>query len=220
MFRIKICGVRLKIDIAAVEQSGADAIGFNFFPPSVRYVDPDQTSTRQLSEIATELGLTRVGVFVNESAQRIASIAERVGLDAIQLHGDEPLAVADQLIRSGLRVVRAVKLPRTALSPEDLDDALAGWIEMGCHPLLDADAGSAHGGSGKTLDWQSVGRWATQHPELSWTLAGGLKPENIADAVQQTGARSVDTASGVECPRGVKNADRIHQFVERSGLTR
>ena len=78
--------------------------------------------------------------------------------------------------------------------------------------MLDVDAGAAHGGSGKTLDWPSVAAWAKVHPDVHWTLAGGLTPENVGEAIAASGAVSVDTASGVECPRGVKNEGRIHAF--------
>lgn len=220
MFRIKICGVRLKKDVEAVERSGGDAVGLNFFPPSVRALDPSSADTRELSDLASSLGLTRVGVFVNESVERMRAIEQRVGLDAIQLHGDEPLDVARDLMERGSRVIRAIKLPRTPIDPATLDALVSPWTEVGCHPLLDADAGAAHGGSGKTLDWASLRRWAETQPDVPWTLAGGLKPENIAEAVAATGASSVDTASGVECPRGQKNVARIDAFIAASGLSR
>lgn len=219
VFRIKICGVRLKKDVQAVEQSGGDAIGLNFFPPSIRYLDPALPTTRELSEAASELGLTRVGVFVNESPGRVIEIAERVGLDAIQLHGEEPLEVASDIIRRGWRVIRAIKLPRTPVDADAMDALITPWQDLGCHTLLDADAGASHGGSGKTLHWPSVRVWSERNPGGAWTLAGGLKPENIAEAIAATGARSVDTASGVECPRGAKNAGRVSDFISASGLT-
>jgi phosphoribosylanthranilate isomerase len=214
VFRVKICGVRLKSDVEAVESSGGDAIGLNFFPSSVRYVDPDDPATAELAREAKSRGLTRVGVFVNESAATMLAVARRVGLDVIQLHGDESLEVGRQLIADGWQVVRAVKLPKTAFEPEEAGERADPWIALGCHLLLDADAGASHGGSGKTLDWPSVAKWAAANPHASWTLAGGLKPENLAEAIRVSGAKSVDTASGVECPRGVKNPARVNAFVE------
>ncbi|MFU7560112.1 phosphoribosylanthranilate isomerase [Roseiconus sp. JC912] len=218
MFRVKICGVRLKKDVEAVGRSGADAIGLNFFPPSVRYVDPASESTQNLSKTAQELGLLRVGVFVNNDLEQLRSIAASVGLDALQLHGDEPVELAKQLIADGIRVIRAIKLPRTELSAVEIQTVAQPWIDAGVQLLLDADAGAAHGGSGKTLDWASIKRWSESAGEVEWTLAGGLKPENIADAVASTGAVSIDTASGVECPKGVKNEQRILDFASQSGL--
>ncbi|MEL6109118.1 MAG: phosphoribosylanthranilate isomerase [Planctomycetota bacterium] len=213
MFDIKICGVRLEKDLVAVEDSGADAVGLNFFPPSVRFVAPASDLAAALARSAQRRGLMTVGVFVNESLSRLREIAVRVGLDAIQLHGDEPVEVARELIDGGIRVVRAVKLPRGAFEPDSLERLSRPWREIGCHVLLDVDAGASHGGSGKTLDWDSVRRWAATS-EGGWTLAGGLKPENLVEAIHLSGARSVDTASGVECPKGVKNEERIQAFVK------
>lgn len=213
VFRIKICGVRLEEDVRMAAGSGADAIGLNFFPKSVRFVDPQQESTKTLSRLAKESGLTRVGVFVNESVEAMAGIADSVGLDALQLHGDESIDVAEQLIQQGYDVIRAIKLPRGPLDVEAIDALAQPWADLGCHLLLDVDAGAAHGGSGKTLDWPSVAAWARAHPDLAWTLAGGLRPENVAESIRVAGAVSVDTASGAECPRGVKNAGRVAAFV-------
>nr|WP_182865046.1 phosphoribosylanthranilate isomerase [Rhodopirellula sp. JC639] len=213
VFRTKICGVRLAEDVRAVDQSGGDAIGLNFFPDSVRYVDPGDPATGSLSELAGRLGLLRVGVFVNESAEEMERVARAVGLDAIQLHGDESLEVAASLRQAGWSVLRAIKLPRGPFTAELMRERSAPWIEIGCHLLLDVDAGAAHGGSGKTLDWPSVAAWAQANPSIGWTLAGGLKPENVRQAIDATGAVSVDTASGVECPRGVKNEGRIQAFI-------
>ncbi len=117
MFHTKICGVRLDSDVQSAGESGADAIGLNFFAPSVRYVDPTLPSTRQLSESALVAGLMRVGVFVNESPEKIAQIADAVGLNAIQLHGDEQPDLARKVqLATGLPVIRAIKLPTGEIS--------------------------------------------------------------------------------------------------------
>ncbi|MCO8123025.1 phosphoribosylanthranilate isomerase [Stieleria sp. TO1_6] len=220
MFRVKICGVRLDQDVAAVAAAGADAVGLNFFPPSVRYLDPQSNSTRELSQQAHTAGLLRVGVFVNQSAESMLTVADRVGLDAIQLHGDESIETAAVLLQRGQTVIRAIKLPKLPFDVELMERRSADWMLLGCHLLLDVDAGAAMGGSGKTLDWASVRAWAAAYPDVSWTLAGGLKPENVAAAIRATGAISVDSASGVECPKGVKNAERIAGFVAATGLCR
>jgi phosphoribosylanthranilate isomerase len=213
VFRQKICGVRLEKDVRAVESSGGDAIGLNFFPPSVRFADPRSPSTLALADLARQLGILCVGVFVGETRDSMERTVEHLGLDAVQLHGDEPLSVAVELIAAGHRVIRAIKLPRSAFEAELLRDRSVGWTECGCHLLLDVDAGAAQGGSGKTLDWPSVAAWAVENPTVGWTLAGGLKPENVREAISVSGAVSVDTASGVECPKGVKSAPRIRAFV-------
>ncbi|TWT50548.1 N-(5'-phosphoribosyl)anthranilate isomerase [Rubripirellula amarantea] len=212
LFHAKICGVRFKSDIEAVGQAGGDAIGLNFFPPSIRYVRPDEASA--LSEVARRLEIKCVGVFVNESAESIAQISQQVGLDVIQLHGDETLDDL-KLIREATRlpVLRAIKLPTGPLDAETIESKTQPWISAGCDVLLDADAGAAHGGSGKTLDWDSVRQWAERSPEVNWTLAGGLTPENVAVAMQVSGAKSVDTASGAEQPKGTKSRERIAEFL-------
>lgn len=212
MFRVKICGVRQQQDVQWVADAGGDAIGLNFFPKSVRYLDPDDDNTRGLCSLAGQLGLLRVGVFVNRSASECQQVAQAVGLDVIQLHGDETIEVAKQLIVGGGRVVRAIKLPLGAISVSAIDSLVVPWLEVGCHLLFDADAGAAHGGSGKTLDWESLAAWQQMRGNVGWTLAGGLKPENIGEAIADSGASSIDTASGVECPRGVKSEERIQQF--------
>ncbi len=165
MFHIKICGVRRASDVRSAGESGADAIGLNFFEPSVRYVDPTLPSTRELSQTAADRGLLPVGVFVNESPERIAQIVGTVGLSAIQLHGDEQPDVARQVhAATKLPVIRAIKLPTGEISVSTISEQAAAWIEAGCHLLLDADAGAAHGGSGKTLHWPSVRAWADANP--------------------------------------------------------
>lgn len=208
MFRVKICGVRLKSDVDAVGRAGGDAIGLNFFPPSVRYVSPE--TAIELSARAGGLGLTRIGVFVNEPAESVMAIAEKVGLDAVQLHGDEMI---DDYAGVTLPKLRAIKLPRGNVSSKMIAAKADAWIAAGYHVLLDVDAGAMHGGSGKTLHWPSVAVWAAANPSVTWTLAGGLTPENVAEAMRISTATSVDTAGGAESEKGVKDAARIQSFI-------
>lgn len=211
-FRIKICGVRRQEIIEAVGASAADAIGLNFFPLSVRYVDPEVAKTAELSRTAASLGLCRVGVFVNETVDRILAIADAVGIDAIQLHGDEPGSDVRRLTEGERPVIRVIKLPLTGLAPETIEGAIRPWRSVPVSLLLDADGGGHHGGVGKRLDWDAIRRWSDDHPEIAWGLAGGLDAENVSEAVRRSGARAVDVASGVEAPRGTKSAQRINRF--------
>jgi phosphoribosylanthranilate isomerase len=215
MFRIKICGVRRLEDVHAAADAGADAVGLNFFPPSLRYLDPLASHSAEIAQVAAERGLLRVGVVVNRAIDEIESLFEQVELDAVQLHGDEQPSQFEAL-RNDLRihVIRAVKLPTGPLDPEQIERATRPWIGLDCHLLFDAEAGSAQGGSGQSLDWDAIHRWSERHPSLNYTLAGGLTPENVVDAIQRSGARSVDTASGVERPKGTKDADLIERFVK------
>jgi phosphoribosylanthranilate isomerase len=215
MFHIKICGARRVQDVHAVADSGADSIGFNYFPGSVRYVDPDSTLAIELSRAASERELQRVGVFVNASVDEILHVANRIKIDLIQLHGNEPVSLAEALRTAGsVNLIRAIKLPTGPLEPSEIEGKARPWIEVGCHPLFDADAGAAHGGSGKALDWNSIRRWSESQVQSDYTLAGGLNPQNVVEAIVRTGAKSVDTASGVERPRGQKQTDLINAFVQ------
>ncbi len=225
VFEIKICGVRVKSDVDAVAMAAKKshtraAIGLNFYPASVRYVDPSDPTTSTLSDLASQLGLIRVGVFVNESVDRIEQVCSSVGLDEVQLHGDEPIATAAELIRVGHRVLRAIKLPSDQLTVDRIEEIASPWKALGCHLLLDADGGAAHGGSGRTLDWDTVAKWAAANRDQDWTLAGGLTPNNIAQAISQSTATSVDTASGVEAERGTKSDQLIHAFFDAASAER
>lgn len=212
MFRVKICGVKTVDDVQNVRKSGADAIGINFFPRSIRYLSPDDDKTQQISQQAGELSLLRVGVVVNMGRDELESLLGRVELDAIQLHGDESIKSADDWKAIGIPLIRAIKLPTGAISPDEIQERCSPWAEIGCHPLLDADVGSAHGGAGRKLDWSSIRRWHTAYPQQGFTLAGGLTPENVTEAITVTGTNSVDAASGVERPKGVKDPELMQRF--------
>ena len=234
MFDVKICGVRFKSDIDAVQSAvslAADAglkrcriaVGLNFFPPSSRYLDSQSTDATAISMAAARAGVLRVGLFVNENPDNVARIADQIGLGAVQLHGDETqeqvAAIADVI---DLPIIRAVKLPAKtaesdAIQSNQIAAACQPWLDLGCHLLLDADAGTQHGGSGKSLDWHAIKAWAdTIAGDVAWTLAGGLTPDNVAEAMEVSGATSVDTASGVEASKGVKSAEKIAAFVRQS----
>jgi len=212
LFRLKICGVRLKSDLDVVEASGGDAVGFNFFPPSVRFLDPQSESTRGLLQYASQRKLLRVGVFVNEPTSSLIQKARELGLQAVQLHGDERPEVALELLSQEMQVIRAIKLPRGVLDSQQIEEATKIWLDAGVHLLLDADGGSQHGGTGSTLDWRVLGQWSRANPQVSWTLAGGLTVENVVAAIDSSSASSVDVASGVEEPRGQKSPHLIRQF--------
>ena len=213
LFRIKICGVRCPEDVAAVAECGADAVGFNFYPKSIRYVGPQAIT--KLSEIAAKNRLLRVGVFVNETLDRLLATAASAELDAIQLHGDETIEFANAIkAASGLRIIRAIRLPKGVLSATSIETAADHWLEAGFRVLLDADAGPRFGGSGEALDWKSIGQWvSSRSPSIEWTLSGGLNTSNIGAAIRLTGADSIDVASGVESTRGVKDHRLIQSFV-------
>ena len=205
------------MDVVASAEAGADAIGLNFFRPSIRFVDAVLAS--ELAGEAEERGLLRVGVFVNESVESILAISDQVGLDFVQLHGSETCQDAERLIAAGERVIRAIRLPVGRLEPAEIEERVVPWREIGCDLLLDADAGAQGGGAGLRLDWAAIGRWRSQFGARdSWALAGGLTPQTVAKAIAASQATSIDVASGVEHPRGVKSAALIESFVQNSGF--
>lgn len=218
-FRIKICGVRSTNDVDMVARAGADAVGLNFYAPSVRSLNPSDPATVEINQTAMKHGLVRIGLFVNEPIKNIRSIVESLQLDWIQLHGDESVSHATELLDAGHQVLRAIRLPHGPLAGPAIDAAIGPWADLPVALLLDADAGGAFGGGGNRLDWPSIRRWSSVRSAecASWTLAGGLTPENVAEAIRSSGATSVDVASGVESPKGKKNKVRISRFAAQTG---
>jgi len=207
------------MDVIASDEAGADAVGFNFFRQSIRFVEKELAS--ELSHEAAMRNLIRVGVFVDAPVESVLECSDAVGLDLVQLHGFETEADAERLLSAGERVVRAIRLPVGRLEPEEIEERVAPWREIGCDLLLDADAGAQGGGAGLRLDWNAIGRWQSRFGSNdSWALAGGLTPQTVSKAIAASHAVGVDVASGVEQPRGVKSTCLIDAFVESSGLTR
>ncbi|MCX7403781.1 MAG: phosphoribosylanthranilate isomerase [Planctomycetia bacterium] len=234
MFKVKICGVTTPTDAKLVAEADADAIGLNFVSGSPRCLSVDAAKS---VAAAVPRGIVRVGVFAGATAEEILRIAHAVGLDAIQLHGhlqpvQQVTAAKSPLIGdenalydppqlcfelAGLPVIRAVRL-------EAGDWGVArAWIKAaktyGQAPamvIVDASvsrqtAADQLGGTGATVDWRALAR-AGPLP-LPMALAGGLTPENVAEAIAATGLRAVDTASGVESTPGHKDPKKLRAFV-------
>ena len=193
---VKICGITREADATAAVACGASAIGFIFWPKSPRYVEPERARAivRSLPPFVTP-----VGVFVNEDVEHLNSVADLVGLGAVQLHGDETPDMVD-----------AVNSPVVkALGRIDAGTATA-WPER-VRLLIDADDRERRGGTGARADWNAAAALARQRPIV---LAGGLTPANVADAVTRVGPFGIDVSSGVEDAPGIKNADRIRELFE------
>jgi phosphoribosylanthranilate isomerase len=204
--RVKICGLRTEADVAAVAAAGAAYAGFVFFAKSPRNLSIAEA--RALALAAPE-GLCKVALTVDADDAALDALVEGVPLDMLQLHGHEtPARVAEVKARYGLPVMKAMGVAG--------EDDLAGLIEMSLAAdqlLIDAKppkGAALPGGNGLAFDWRLlVGRkWLKP-----WMLAGGLTPENVAEAVRLTGARQVDVSSGVESAPGVKDPGRIAAFV-------
>jgi phosphoribosylanthranilate isomerase len=200
MVRVKICGITRLEDALAAARAGADALGFNFWPRSKRYVDP-----RAAGEIVARLPpfVAAVGVFVDPTRDEVARAALLSGVHWLQLHGDESPALCASL--TPLPVIKAIRVrDRASL------DALGAYDVAGF--LLDADT-SAYGGSGRTFDWSLAAEAARRAPIL---LAGGLTPQNVADAVRQVRPWAVDVASGVESAPGIKDHEKTARFIREA----
>lgn len=193
--KVKICGLRSFEEARAALDLGADAIGFNFWPHSRRYITPGEA--RQIVNRLAPFGCF-VGVFVNEDLERIIEIYQFVGLNVIQLHGDETPEFCAKL--AGLKLIKALKVA-PGFNPISVRSYPASAV------LLD----SGPGGTGKTFDW-SVAAEARKHAPI--ILAGGLTPENVADAILKVRPVAVDVASGVECEPGRKDLARMRDFME------
>lgn len=201
---IKICGISEPRALDAAIKGRAAYAGFVFFPPSPRNVTPIEAAA--LSARA-EGHIGRVGLFVDADDSTISDAVTAARLDVLQLHGKESPERAAQLrARFGLPVWKALSVA----SAEDVARAhtYAGAADM---VLFDAKTpkGTLPGGMGLSFDWSLVAGWKGP---LGWGLAGGLTPDNVAQAVQLTGAPLVDTSSGVESAPGIKDVDRIAAF--------
>jgi len=198
---IKVCGItRVSDALHAVEQ-GATALGFVLWPKSPRAVGVDRAA-----EIIAALPshVMTVGVFVNEPIDSIRSAAERAHLTAVQLHGDEPPAYADAL---DWPVIRAV-------SVDEIDLVAEAWPPD--TPLLvDNIDPVRRGGTGGAIDWSRAAGVAKTRKVV---LAGGLTPENVATAIRAVHPFGVDVSSGVESGPGVKDLDKVTQFVSNARL--
>jgi phosphoribosylanthranilate isomerase len=203
---LKVCGITNQADATAAVEAGANAIGFNFYPRSPRYVAPELAA-----EIATPAGVTRVGVFVNEPRERVEDVARVARLVAAQLHGDEGAAdyPAGVAVWKGVRVTAEFDLERWE---ECLADAL----------LLDGPAGEMYGGSGKTFDWSAVAGRKTKKAgqearPTKIILAGGLDASNVARAIAMAQPWGVDACSRIETEPGKKDLGKMRAFLEAAG---
>ena len=205
--RVKICGLRETAHVEAAVRAGAAWIGFNFYPPSPRAVSP-----RQAAALAAAVppGIAKVALVVDADDAMLDALLEAVGIDMLQLHGQEsPERVAALRARTGLPVMKAVGIRDASDLPLlEQHERVADQLLVDAKPPRGA---VLPGGNGIAFDWRLIAgrRWA-----VPWMLAGGLTPENVAEAIRLTGARQVDVSSGVESAPGLKDPALIRQFVE------
>jgi phosphoribosylanthranilate isomerase len=201
MTLIKICGITNLDDALAAIDAGADALGFNFYKPSPRYITPQNAR-----EIIAQLpkSVRKIGVFVNEEPEIVKNVAAESGVTALQLHGDESpdycreLAVNQSIIK-------------TFAVSSDFDSSVTQRYQVDAI-MLDTKHNSLRGGTGRVFDWSIAQQASKIIPKLF--LAGGLSPENVADAIESVHPFAVDACSSLEVMPGKKNHERIRAFVE------
>jgi phosphoribosylanthranilate isomerase len=213
--KIKVCGVTRADDLQLLGSLGVDAAGLNFYPKSPRCLTLE--SAQQLMDFCPQ-SLVRVGVFVNASADTIVRTAERCGLHAAQLHGEEPVELLTQLADRAphLHLIRSLAWR----GPSDTAQAADCWLaaaerrssQLGW--LIDTHAPQQRGGTGETWRWSDLSQRPSWLRNQHWLLAGGLTADNVAEAIRQARPDGIDAASGVESRPGVKDPARLQRFVE------
>jgi len=204
----KICGINGPEAMRAAIDGGASYVGLVFYPPSPRYVTPDEAAG--LAALAGA-GITRVGLFVDIDDRVLGEVLDRVPLEMLQLHGSEsPDRVRDIQAKTGLPVMKAIKIATAG----DVASA-ASYSGVADRLLFDAKAppdlaGALPGGNALQFDWELLGGQSWPCP---WMLSGGLDSTNVARAARISGALAVDVSSGVEDRPGVKNVTRIAEFL-------
>jgi len=199
MIHIKICGLKRADDAAAAVAAGADALGFNFWKRSPRYVEPAEAA-RIVSNIPPRV-LT-VGVFVDEELERVLGIAEQTGIMALQLHGSESPEYLDRL--GAYLKIKTIKVGES-FQPAELSRYPSASLF-----LLEGFVAGMAGGTGRTFDW-SLAEKAKEFGKI--ILAGGLTAENVGAAVRRVQPWGVDVASGVESAPGKKDPQLIREFI-------
>jgi phosphoribosylanthranilate isomerase len=202
--KIKICGITNLQDALWAVNLGTDYIGFNFYASS-----PRKVSGKNAKDIVTKLPpfVIPVGIFVNEPVPVIAKLVKSIPLKAVQLHGQESPEVCAEVKALGVQVIKVISLQ----GPLNAADWTAYRDKVDFF-LIDNGTGDVLGGTGQTFDWE----WLTSAPELGkpWFLAGGLKPDNVGEAIQKIHPPLVDVCSGIERLPTRKDFDAMKLFVQ------
>jgi phosphoribosylanthranilate isomerase len=219
---VKICGITNLEDARCAAEAGADFLGFIFYPPSPRYIAPEQAE-RIVRAIRTEFGQTAprcVGVFVDEPVEAVRAVIETAGLDLAQLHGAETPADVAALAPYAFKALRPQTLTEAQAAlrqylPQRIeristDMSFVQPVESTPELLVDAYHPRQMGGTGLVADVE-IARWLAERCRL--LLAGGLTPENVADAIAQVRPWGVDVSSGVESTKGKKDHTKVRRFM-------
>ncbi|MCB9980006.1 MAG: phosphoribosylanthranilate isomerase [Rhodospirillales bacterium] len=209
MTPVKICGLRDSLSVAAAGENGAAFTGFVFYPDSPRYVSPAQAK-ELCTLIPNEIEI--VGLFVNPTDREIQTVLELVPLSMIQLHGEEaPARVAEIKQRFSRRVIKAFRLSDVDdLTPVSDYEKIADWLLFDAGQKKSSRVKPEYGGTGQAFDWNFL-RGKTF--KIPWMLAGGLNIDNVANALSALSPDAIDISSGVEREKGVKDPDKIREFL-------
>ena len=205
MTKVKICGLKDRKSLDSAVNAGADFIGFVFYPPSPRFITPEQASVLKQ---AIPSGVKAVGLFVDASNEEIETAAKILPLDMLQLHGSESAErIKDIKARFSLPVIKAIRIG----GAQDLD-SIQDYEECTDWLLFDARPENAilPGGTGQVFDWTLLSKKTFQRP---WMLSGGLTAQNVSQALSCLQPDAVDVSSGVESAPGIKKPEKIRDFI-------
>jgi phosphoribosylanthranilate isomerase len=204
---VKICGLSTPETVDAAVKFGARWVGFVTYPASPRHVASNDVLKALGARVPKSVG--RVGLFVDPDDALLDGRLATGAIDMLQLHGAEtPERIAIIKARTGKPVMKAIKVAEAG----DVERGIAAYASVADRLMFDAAEGILPGGNARAFDWTIL---SGRIVPLPWFLAGGLTPDNVAEAVRVTGARTVDVSSGVELSRGVKSIDLIRAFLDR-----
>jgi phosphoribosylanthranilate isomerase len=203
MTKVKICGITNLKDALFSSASGADALGFNFYKKSPRYIAPD-SAAKIIEKLPSNI--LRVGVFVNDTLENIANIASVASLDAVQLHGNESPEFAKVLKNTvPQRVIKVFRVPM------DFDPKIVLTYDLDT-VFLDTYSSAEFGGTGETFNWQIARQVQKLGPKVY--LAGGLSAENVVGAIRSVAPYGVDACSRLERAQGLKDNMKVEAFIK------
>ncbi len=203
---VKICGITNEADALVAIDFGADALGFNLVRQSKRYIDID-AAAEWIDRLSKEI--CKVAVIANPSWEEAVQISQLPFIDALQLHGNESPEFCRRLAEAGIRFAKALPVANSK--------SLADFPDFSTETLiLDSASVGEFGGSGKTFPWRFAHEFIEDHPNLDVILAGGLHPENVAEAIHDASPQGVDVTTGVEASPGRKDHGLIRAFIQAS----
>lgn len=201
---VKICGITNQPDAQLAIDAGADALGFNLVRQSKRYIDIE-TAAEWISKLPREI--CKIAVVANASWEDALRISQLPFIDALQLHGNESAELCRRLAEAGVSFAKALPVADST--------SLAGTQGFFTDTvILDSTSGSEFGGTGKPFPWRFARQFIQEHPTLSVILAGGLSPQNVAEAIREAGPHGVDVTTGVEASPGQKDHGLVRAFLQ------